>query len=216
VGLTSQSTRTWQSSHLFCSKKAANFTKPVFEVLGISKREFQMKLRLSGFLIAVFLCFPVHSVENTGSSWGNYTKYSLPSSYLYSMGFIHTANCAISLMNSIPSPSGSTLEDFERVEAITYERDKVFEAAINEGINTLKKSKLFSKLSEQELRKYVYQNLMLSEQLLKTSIAFLKSSSKKGEEVEGSNLSDATYFKNIYLKTNCVDKFKFDISKPKG
>jgi hypothetical protein len=35
--LTSQSTRTWKSCHLFCSKKAANFTNPLFEALGMQR-----------------------------------------------------------------------------------------------------------------------------------------------------------------------------------
>ena len=137
--------------------------------------------------------------------------YTLPSSYLQNIGFFQKANCAIALMKSIPAPSGSNLDDFEKNEVIQNERDKAFELVIQQGMKALKKFKGFSKFSEEDLREYVYQSLMLSQQYLVNILASMKAELEKGGD--GSNFNSADLFGIYYLKANCKSELNFDISK---
>ena len=114
-----------------------------------------MKLVFITSLILLCICSRGYGEDDPGESsqinrnntkdeisWGNYILHSLPSSYLYDVGFLHKSNCAIALMKTIPSDMN--LENIDKTDKLMKEREKVFEEVVKDGVRILKKSKLFA------------------------------------------------------------------------
>lgn len=175
-----------------------------------------MKITQSIKFIAIALTVSVPSTLTAAPSapsakelWLNYQHYYLKPDILTIMGFTNKANCAISLMKSMPTSHDATTLLSNINEA--NQRSEVFKSVVEDGLEIISQNIIFKDLSETERREIVFQSLAQHESALNSIINLAVSTEKQAtSKQEAAKKSFKTFYENS--KCESILGYKIDHS----
>lgn len=129
--------------------------------------------------------------------WLDYQHYSMKPDFLTIMGFTNKANCAISLMRSIPTAHDAATLLSNSNE--TSRRSEVFKNVIEDGLEIINKNEIFNDLSQTERREMVFLNLTQHDAALKGLINIITATDQTTSKQEAT----AKNFKAFYENNKC-------------
>ncbi|MFI8383000.1 hypothetical protein [Pseudomonas sp. NPDC079086] len=143
----------------------------------------------------------VASTTNTPAEqdlWLDYQYYAMKPDYLTIMGLTEKANCAISLMRSIPVANDVTALLNSSNE--TGQRSKIFTTVINDGLEIINHNETFKDLSDTERREMVFLYIAQHDAALTNLINITVNAE---QQVPSKQEATKKTFKKFYENSNC-------------